>query len=109
MAVAEFFKVDANSISGEIKPLIVRDTDPRKLRFELGKAESRLRETFELFVSSILRGAFPAFPNDDDKDKNFNACKYCPVNLSCRTRHSDAERRVVLREKDPRTLLEQLT
>ena len=104
MAVAEFFGRPA--ISGAIKPLIVRDTDPKKLRFQLSESEPRLRETLDLFVKSMLRGAFPAFPNDEDKEKNFNACKYCPVNHSCRTRHSDAERRIVLPQKDPRTLLE---
>jgi len=103
MAVAEFF--DAKSVTGAIKPLIVRGTDPEKLRFALSDSETRLRETLDLFVASMLRGAFPAFPNDDDKDRNFNACKYCPVNHSCRTRHADAERRVVLQSKDPRTLL----
>jgi RecB family exonuclease len=106
MAVAEFF--DAKSISGAIKPLVVRGTDPDKLHFQLANAETRLRETLDLFVGSMLRGAFPAFPNDEDKEKNFNACKYCPVNHSCRTRHADAERRIVLRQKDPRTLLEEL-
>jgi ATP-dependent helicase/DNAse subunit B len=106
MAVAEFF--DAKSVTGAIKPLIVRGTDPEKLRFALSDSETRLRETLDLFVASMLRGAFPAFPNDDDKDRNFNACKYCPVNHSCRTRHADAERRVVLQSKDPRTLLEEM-
>ncbi|MDQ6800122.1 MAG: PD-(D/E)XK nuclease family protein [Acidobacteriota bacterium] len=106
MAVAEFF--EAKSVTGAIKPLIVRGTDPEKLRFILGDSETRLRETLDLFVASMLRGAFPAFPNDDDKDRNFNACKYCPVNHSCRTRHADAERRVVLQSKDPRTLLEEM-
>jgi RecB family exonuclease len=106
MAVADFF--GAPSVSGAIKPLIVRGTDPDKLRFDLQDAEERLRETLELFVKSMLGGAFPAFPNDDDKDRNFNACKYCPVNHSCRTRHSDAERRHVLQSKDPRTLLEEM-
>ena len=106
MAVAEFF--DAKSVTGAIKPLIVRGTDPEKLRFVLGDSEARLRQTLDVFVAAMLRGAFPAFPNDDDKDRNFNACKYCPVNHSCRTRHADAERRVVLQSKDPRTLLEEM-
>ena len=103
MAVADFF--DARSVSGAIKPLIVRGTDPVKLRFDLSESEARLRETLDLFVAGMLGGAFPAFPNDDD----FDSCKYCPVNHSCRTRHAEAERRLVVRYKDPRTLLETLS
>ena len=102
MAVADFF--DARSVSGAIKPLIVRGTDPVKLRFDLSESEARLRETLDLFVAGMLGGAFPAFPNDDD----FDSCKYCPVNHSCRTKHSEGERRVVLESKDPRTLLEEM-
>jgi len=56
-----------------------------------------------LFVASILDGVFPAFPADDDAD--FNACKYCPVNHSCRTRHDFAEKYLVTRHGEPRTLL----
>jgi RecB family exonuclease len=107
MAVAEFFDVHPQSVSGAIKPLIVRGVDNEKLAFQLGLTEARLRETLELFVTSMLRGVFPAFPNDRDED--FNSCKYCPVSHSCRTRHSDAERRAVLRQNDPRTLLESLS
>jgi ATP-dependent helicase/DNAse subunit B len=106
MAVADFF--DAKSVTGAIKPLIVRGTDPEKLRFVLSDSETRLRETLDLFVASMLRGAFPAFPNDHGEGKDFDACKYCPVNHSCRTKHSEAERRIVLEAKDPRTLLEEM-
>ena len=60
----------------------------------------------DLFVAAMLRGAFPAFPNDRDDD--FNSCKYCPVNHSCRTKHDEAERYAVTRMNDPRTLLERL-
>jgi len=102
MAVADFF--DAESVTGAVKPLIVRGTDPDKLRFDLNASEPRLRETLDLFVAGMLGGTFPAFPNDDD----FDSCKYCPVNHSCRTRHSEGERRVVLEAGDPRTLLEEM-
>ena len=71
--------------------------------FELGEKESALRETLDLFVASILNGVFPAFPADDDDD--FNACKYCPVNHSCRTRHDFVEKYTVTRYGEPRTLL----
>ena len=54
-----------------------------------------------------MTGAFPAFPNEFDKD--FNSCKYCPVNHSCRTRHDPDERRAALETGDPRTLLESLS
>jgi hypothetical protein len=106
MAVADFF--DAKSVTGAIKPLIVRGTDPEKLTFTLAGSETRLRETLDLFVASMLRGAFPAFPNDHGEGKDFDACKYCPVNHSCRTKHSEHERRIVLEAKDPRTLLEEM-
>ena len=109
MAVSEFFGRPPETITGAIKPLVVRGTDSDKLKFDLGEAQTRLRETLDLFVASMLRGAFPAFPNDDDNEKNFNSCKYCPVNHSCRTRHAEAERRLVVRYKDPRTLLETLS
>jgi len=102
MAVADFF--DARAVSGAIKPLVIRGTDPEKLRFDLGASEARLRETLDLFVAGMLGGTFPAFPNDDD----FDSCKYCPVNHSCRTKHSESERRAVLEADDPRTLLEEM-
>ena len=107
MAVAEFF--GAHEVSGAIKPLVVRGTDPEKLCFDLAQSAQRLRETLDLFVASMLRGAFPAFPNDNGDGKDYDACKYCPVNHSCRTKHSEAERRIVLRSKDPRTLLETMS
>jgi hypothetical protein len=104
--MAEFFKRDPSSVRGAIKPLIVRGADGDKLQFELGRVGDRLRATLDLFIDSMMRGAFPAFPSDRDED--FNSCKYCPVNHSCRTKHADAERRAVLRQNDPRTLLESL-
>ncbi|HEX9492989.1 MAG TPA: PD-(D/E)XK nuclease family protein [Thermoanaerobaculia bacterium] len=107
MAVAEFF--GAHEVSGAIKPLVVRGTDPEKLCFDLAESAQRLRETLDLFVASMLRGAFPAFPNDNGDGKDYDACKYCPVNHSCRTKHSEAERRIVLRSRDPRTLLETMS
>ena len=44
----------------------------------------------------------PAFPNEDDE---FNSCKYCPVNHSCRTKHDLDERYAMQQQRDPRTLL----
>ena len=106
MAVAKFFDLDPRSVDGAVKPLMAPPSDAPKFAFSLGEKEQRLRETLDLFVSSMLRGAFPAFPNDRDDD--FNSCKYCPVNHSCRTKHDEAERYAVTRLSDPRTLLEQL-
>ena len=51
-----------------------------------------------------LGGEFFAFPNE--KDADYNACKYCPVNHSCRTRHDAEEKRAVLRVSDPRSVFE---
>jgi len=103
MAVAEIFGAEASAVSGAIKPLVVADTRPDRFAFELAQKDAGLRETLELFAAAILDGRFPAFPADDDKD--FNACKYCPVNHSCRTRHDLVEKYAVLRHRDPRTLL----
>ncbi|MEA2165971.1 MAG: ATP-dependent helicase/nuclease subunit [Thermoanaerobaculia bacterium] len=103
MAVAQFFGAESSSVSGAIKPLVAGETNATKFAFELAEKESALRETLDLFVSSILGGVFPAFPADDDDD--FNACKYCPVNHSCRTRHDFVEKYTVTRFGEPRTLL----
>ncbi|MDP9361504.1 MAG: PD-(D/E)XK nuclease family protein, partial [Acidobacteriota bacterium] len=104
MAVSQFFAAESKSVSGAIKPLVTGETNAREFAFELAGKETALRETLNLFVASILGGVFPAFPADDDKD--FNACKYCPVNHSCRTRHDFAEKYVITRYGEPRTLLE---
>jgi RecB family exonuclease len=103
MAVAQFFGAESSSVSGAIKPLVTGETNATKFAFELGEKEAALRETLDLFVTSILNGMFPAFPADDDDD--FNACKYCPVNHSCRTRHDFVEKYTVTRYGEPRTLL----
>jgi RecB family exonuclease len=103
MAVAQFFGTEAASVSGAIKPLVTSETNARNFAFALAEKEAALRETLDLFVTSILDGIFPAFPNDDDAD--FNACKYCPVNHSCRTRHDFAEKYLITRFGEPRTLL----
>jgi len=103
MAVSQFFAAEAAAVSGAIKPLVTSETNARKFAFALAEKEAALRETLDLFVTSILNGIFPAFPADDDAD--FNACKYCPVNHSCRTRHDFAEKFLITRHGEPRTLL----
>jgi RecB family exonuclease len=103
MAVSQFFDTDSRSVSGAIRPLVIGETNATKFAFELAEKEPGLRETLDLFVASILNGVFPAFPNDDDAD--FNACKYCPVNHSCRTKHDFVEKYTVTRYGEPRTLL----
>jgi RecB family exonuclease len=99
MAAAEFFAVDATNVSGTIKPLVI--TDKAKFAFDLHEKRAALIETLEIFLSAIAHGVFPAFPMDDD----FNSCKYCPVNHSCRTRHDQEERYAIQQQRDPRTLL----
>jgi hypothetical protein len=103
MAVSQFFGADAANVSGAIKPLVTTENNAHKFVFELAEKEPGLAETLNLFVSSIIDGVFPAFPADDDAD--FNACKYCPVKHSCRTKHDFVEKYLVTRDKDPRTLL----
>jgi RecB family exonuclease len=101
MAVAQRFA--AADVSGAIKPLVFPEVKADKFAFELREKEAAVRATIALFARSIIDGRFPAFPQDNDKD--FNACKYCPVSHSCRTRHNLAEKYAVLRFEDPRTLL----
>ncbi len=97
MAASEFF--DATNVSGTIKPLV--SGDKAKFAFELHEKREGLLETLEIFANAIAKGVFPAFPMDDD----FNSCKYCPVNHSCRTRHDQEERYAIQQQRDARTLL----
>jgi RecB family exonuclease len=102
MAAAEFFERDAASVSATIRPLVAGEGKPR-FAFELQEKKDGLLETLNVFLTSIVSGLFPAFPNDSDQE--FNSCKYCPVNHSCRTRHDQEERYAVQQQRDPRTLL----
>jgi RecB family exonuclease len=102
MAVAEFFEADPSRIRGTIKPLVL-EAKPATFAFDLAEKHGGLRETLGIFVKAILAGRFPAFPNE--KDDDFNSCKYCPVNHSCRTKHDADEKQEVTRSGEPRTLL----
>ena len=99
-------KAAAPLVSGAIKPL-AGNVKLADYSFDLAEKEVRLRETLALFVAAIQRGDFPAFPNE--KDNDYNACKYCPVNHSRRTRHDAEEKRAVLRVSEPRALFEEVT
>ena len=101
MAVAQFFGVGAEQINGAIKPLVAGGAKAEKFEFALGPRHQTLLDSLQLFVTSILRGYFPAFP----EEKDFEPCKYCPVSTSCRTRHDLAEKYAVVAAKDPQTLL----
>jgi RecB family exonuclease len=98
IAIARLF--GAKNVTGAIKPLIP-GAKPEKFQFDLADAGERLHATLALFVESMRRGRFPAFPVED-------SCKYCPVKHSCRTRHSDAEKRPLAAFESPRELLESL-
>ena len=106
MAIAEFFGIDAKNINGTIKPIVPGEPKPSSFAFELADKRHGLQETLNIFASAILRGQFPAFPNE--KDSDFNSCKYCPVNHSCRTKHDLEEKYAVTRSKEPRTLLQEI-
>jgi hypothetical protein len=106
MAVAGLFNVDPARVSGTIKPLVRTDTSADKFAFALAEKAAGLQDTLAVFVRSILDGFFPAFPNEDDGD--FNACKYCPVSHSCRTKHDAQEKRAVVASGEARTLLKEL-
>lgn len=101
MAVANIFETDPASISGTIKPLVTSDGKSR-FAFALSEKQERLIETLGLFTNAIRGGVFPAFPS---REEDFDSCKYCPVNHSCRTRHDLDERYAIQQQKDPRTLL----
>jgi len=102
MAAARF--LDIEEVSGAIKPLVA---GPRASLFEFNLVEkySGIVETLGIFAAAIAAGRFPAFPNERDED--FNSCKYCPVNHSCRTKHEPDERYAIGQKKDPRTLLQE--
>jgi len=101
IAVAQQFGAD---VSGAIKPLVFPEVKADKFTFELREKEAAVRATLALFARAIAEGKFPAFPADTDKD--FNACKYCPVSHSCRTRHDLTEKYAVVHGYgDARTLL----
>ena len=91
------------TVSGTIKPIVVGE-EGRQVHLRARRRNgSGSCATLEIFIGAILRGRFPAFPNENDED--FNSCKYCPVNHSCRTRHDPAEKYAVQQSHDPRTLL----
>jgi len=103
MAVVEFFEADPANVSGAIKPLVQGEEKAAKFAFRLDEKRATLLETLEIFIRAIMDGRFPAFPNANDAE--FNSCKYCPVNHSCRTKHDLDERYAVQQLRDPRTLL----
>ncbi|HXG59217.1 MAG TPA: PD-(D/E)XK nuclease family protein [Thermoanaerobaculia bacterium] len=103
MAVAAFRGMDPSRVDGAIKPLTVTTTKGEKFAFSLADKQEHLKETLEIFATAISQGRFPAYPNERDDD--FNSCKYCPVNESCRTKHDPEEAYAVTRAGDPRTLL----
>ena len=81
------------------KPIVPGEPKPSSFAFELAEKRHGLQETLNVFASAILRGQFPAFPNE--KDSDFNSCKYCPVNHSCRTKHDYAEKYLVISHNPP--------
>lgn len=106
MAVATFFRAGEESVSGTIKPLISGRAG--KFEFRLAEKRAGLQATLDTFVTAIRRGLFPAFPNEGEGTSDFNSCKYCPVNHSCRTRHDAEESARVRVAGEPRTLLNQV-
>ncbi len=103
-AIAEAFNTDPANIVGAIKPLAGGEAKPASFTFSLGEKRAALLETLAIFSRAIASGRFPAFPNE----KDFNSCKYCPVNHSCRTKHDAEEKYAVSQLHDPRTLLQLL-
>jgi RecB family exonuclease len=102
MAASQF--LEADDVGGAIKPLVI-GPKASLYEFELAEKRERLVETLDIFANAISAGRFPAFPNE--RDEEFNSCKYCPVNHSCRTKHEPDERYAIAQKKDPRTLLQE--
>jgi hypothetical protein len=105
LAVAEFFGIEPDHITATIKPIVPGEMKPTSFAFALEDKRDGLQQTLDIFASAILHGHFPAFPNE--KDSEFNSCKYCPVNHSCRTKHDAEEKYAVTRSREPRTLLQE--
>jgi hypothetical protein len=103
-AIAEAFHTDPANVVGAIKPVAFGEAKPATFTFNLGEKREALLETLAIFSRAIAGGRFPAFPNE----KDFNSCKYCPVNHSCRTKHDPEEKYAVSQLRDPRTLLQTL-
>jgi RecB family exonuclease len=103
-AIAEAFDTDPANVVGAIKPLAFGEAKPASFTFNLGEKRAAFHETLAIFSRAIASGRFPAFPNE----KDFNSCKYCPVNHSCRTKHDAEEKYAVSQLHDPRTLLQLL-
>ncbi|HEY2322026.1 MAG TPA: PD-(D/E)XK nuclease family protein, partial [Thermoanaerobaculia bacterium] len=103
-AIAEAFGTDPANVVGAIRPIANGEAKPASFTFNLGEKRAALLETLAIFSRAIASGRFPAFPNE----KDFNSCKYCPVNHSCRTKHDAEEKYAVAQLRDPRTLLQQL-
>lgn len=102
MAVAAFFGAEPANVFATIKPLVAGEK-AEKYGFALEEKQEAVLETLRVFMRAITSGTFPAFPNE--KDSEFNSCKYCPVNHSCRTRHDNDEKYALGAHGDPRTLL----
>jgi len=103
-AIAEAFHTDPANVIGVIRPVASGEAKPASFTFNLGQKRAALQETLGIFSRAIASGRFPAFPNE----KDFNSCKYCPVNHSCRTKHDAEEKYAVSQLHHPRTLLQQL-
>jgi len=106
MAVAHFFGAQPDDVTGTIKPIVAGESKLTSFAFDLADKHDGLQQTLDIFASAILRGRFPAFPNE--KDADFNSCKYCAVKLACRTKHDPEEKYAVTRSREPRTLLQEL-
>ena len=100
MAISTFMDVSPENVSGAIKPLVVGDA--KSFGFILGEKRENLLETLRLIVDSIAAGRFPAVPFDRN---DVNVCKYCPAQLSCRTKHDRQDRQQALQHGDAVTRL----
>ncbi|MEO8217641.1 MAG: PD-(D/E)XK nuclease family protein [Acidobacteriota bacterium] len=98
VAIEHTLGLTPEQISGIIKPFIPNG-GAEQFGFQLAETRERLIDNLSHFVSAILAGRFPAYPDDE------GSCRYCPLNHSCRTRHDTSERRTLRRTESVRDLL----
>jgi len=101
LAIEQIFGVTDGRVEAMIKPIGDPRTGTDKFSFKLWEKRETLRDILDLFSRSIIGGKFPAQPSEEN-------CKYCPANLSCRSRHDADDVAMAERYDDVATLMRAL-
>ncbi|HVT44888.1 MAG TPA: PD-(D/E)XK nuclease family protein [Thermoanaerobaculia bacterium] len=99
IAAQRIFGTTDDMVSATIKPIRTPGSKIDTFSFVLSEVRKVLFENLELFVRSVVGGAFPAFPDQE------GACRFCPMRASCRTRHEPREIRAIASFRTVRDLL----